>query len=222
MSAGYDVVAGDLFPEDIKGEGIEAMKIDLEKPLPFPEGSFDGVLFSEGIEHLDAQVRSLQEMARILKPGGVLIVTTPNILNLANRVNAMLIGHDRRHSPAVVTTGQYWGERPRSAEDTYFGHAFLINAFQLRFYLEHVGLEVLDVDTTQYSRNSVLAAPLMYPAVWWATKSFLAKKKSRLSREMQRSYLKQVLSPHVLFGKKLIMVARKPASDRAGAPENGG
>jgi hypothetical protein len=32
---------------------------------------------------------------------------------------------------------------------------FLINAFQLRFYLTHVGLEVLGVETTRYSMNSL-------------------------------------------------------------------
>jgi SAM-dependent methyltransferase len=46
--------------------------------LPFPTGSFDCVLLSEVIEHLDTPQISLGEAARVLKPGGRLLVTTPN------------------------------------------------------------------------------------------------------------------------------------------------
>src|SRR5512138_781709 len=46
--------------------------------LPFSAGSFDCVLLSEVIEHLDAPQISIGEAARVLKPGGRLLVTTPN------------------------------------------------------------------------------------------------------------------------------------------------
>ncbi len=46
--------------------------------LPFPAGSFDCVLLSEVVEHLDAPQISIGEARRVLKPGGRLLVTTPN------------------------------------------------------------------------------------------------------------------------------------------------
>ena len=111
----------------------------------------------------------------------------------------------------MVSNAQYWGSRSPQGDQVYFGHVFMINAFQLRLYLEHVGFEVIDVDTTRYSMNALLLAPLLYPAVWISTKHLLAARRSKLTPIMRRNYLKQILKPHVLFGKKLIMVARKVA-----------
>ena len=213
VSSGFKVVAADLFPENVHGDGIAIEKVNLEKLLPFPDEYFDGILFSEGIEHLDAQVVCLKEMARILKSGGLLIVTTPNVLHLGARLSFLLTGHARRNRSPVVSTSQYWGGTAKEgqySEEVYFGHVFLINAFQLRFYLEHAGFEVVGVDTTRYSINSVLLAPLLYPFVWLATRRLLGnKRRVKLSKELKGSHMRQVLSPQVMFGKKLIMVAKK-------------
>lgn len=46
--------------------------------LPFRESSFDCILLSEVIEHLEAPQHSIQEAVRVLCPGGRLLVTTPN------------------------------------------------------------------------------------------------------------------------------------------------
>ncbi|MEO1590767.1 MAG: class I SAM-dependent methyltransferase [Cyanobacteria bacterium J06632_22] len=46
--------------------------------LPFPDESFDVVLNADVIEHLDQPDAALQEMARVLKPNGRLLMSTPN------------------------------------------------------------------------------------------------------------------------------------------------
>lgn len=46
--------------------------------LPFPDASFDAVILSEVLEHLDDDVRALREVWRVLKPGGVVAITVPN------------------------------------------------------------------------------------------------------------------------------------------------
>lgn len=50
----------------------------IGESLPLADGSFDCVLLSEVIEHLDAPQISIREAARVLKPDGRLLVTTPN------------------------------------------------------------------------------------------------------------------------------------------------
>lgn len=46
--------------------------------LPFADASFDTVLFAEVIEHLEAPEKALEEIFRVLRPGGRVIIIFPN------------------------------------------------------------------------------------------------------------------------------------------------
>jgi SAM-dependent methyltransferase len=46
--------------------------------LPYPDNTFDAVILSEILEHVDDDVAALKEVYRVLKPGGVAAITVPN------------------------------------------------------------------------------------------------------------------------------------------------
>lgn len=84
-----ELVAADFSPTAVRmgqaaaekfGCSINWQVSDLTK-LPFATCSFDTVISCETIEHL-SQIRvGVRELARVLKPGGSLMLTTPNYLN---------------------------------------------------------------------------------------------------------------------------------------------
>jgi SAM-dependent methyltransferase len=46
--------------------------------LPYSDNTFDGIILSEVLEHLEDDVAGLREAYRVLKPGGVVAITVPN------------------------------------------------------------------------------------------------------------------------------------------------
>jgi SAM-dependent methyltransferase len=79
-------VAQDIAVYDGKGEaGLQTGSWDFSQidivsdilKIPEPDASFDAVLCTEVLEHLPDPVRALDEMARLLRPGGMFVITAP-------------------------------------------------------------------------------------------------------------------------------------------------
>ena len=96
--------------------------------LPFADGTFDVVISSEVIEHVPEPHLAVRELVRVLKPGGVLALTTPNriwhfAISFANRIGARpyegyenWVGYGELHQ---------WLEKEGLAIETQFGfHLF--------------------------------------------------------------------------------------------------
>lgn len=78
--------------EQIERRGaIDAAVHDLsDGPLPFEDDSFEAVFAGEIIEHLVDTASFVAELRRILKPGGIVVITTPNLASFENRLRLLL------------------------------------------------------------------------------------------------------------------------------------
>ena len=123
-----------------KGRGIYALVTDLQTPFPYLPETFDAVLAKQVCEHLADTRQFFSECRRVLKPGGVLIVGTPNLASLSNRVRLLF--------------GLYPTFMDYEMEGGY-GHVRYYTLKTLLGQLRGLGFEVAAV------RGGVLALPLL-------------------------------------------------------------
>ncbi|ALC24670.1 class I SAM-dependent methyltransferase [Streptomyces pristinaespiralis] len=105
---------------------------ELDCGLPLADGCADAVLFSEVIEHLVDPDHALDELRRILRPGGHLMLSTPNLAAWYNR--ALLLAGVQPVFSEVSLRGIHG--RPGSQ---VVGHLRLYTARALRSYLTAAG-----------------------------------------------------------------------------------
>jgi SAM-dependent methyltransferase len=78
--------------------------------LPLPDASFDRALCLDVLEHLsyEDQPRALAELFRVLRPGGELFVSVPNLAHLQSRIHFLLRGRLIRTASEI----KHPGDRP--------------------------------------------------------------------------------------------------------------
>lgn len=93
--------SGDLTPETVEAiRGLVEKDVHLvtEDRLPFKDGEFDVVVVADMIEHVEHEAAFVAELARVLKPGGKLVVNTPHARDTALRRLRLRLGQtDEKH-----------------------------------------------------------------------------------------------------------------------------
>ncbi|MGH7772396.1 MAG: class I SAM-dependent methyltransferase [Candidatus Binatia bacterium] len=216
LKIGYKVFLADMFPLADRNRNLAWCQADANEGFPFRNEIFDYVLSREGVEHLENQARFIRECARVLKPGGKLVLTTPNIMHLGSRLSHFLAGQRilRRGLVNEVQT-----LRNVSGGRFYHGHVFLIDYFRLRYLLRLSGFDKIEVFTDRMSPTSIAFAwvvPILFAASKLAIKMSIRKYRKKGLRVPARSVFQEILthvfSPALLFGKRMIAVAQKTSS----------
>jgi methionine biosynthesis protein MetW len=77
--------------------------------LPFADASFDAVTWLEVIEHDFAPEATMHEVLRVLRPGGVLCVSTPNVAYWRRRLDVFLLGRWNPYGYSLAVS-EPWGD----------------------------------------------------------------------------------------------------------------
>ncbi len=95
-----------VFATEFKPSTPGWVAADLRGSFPFRAASFDLVLMLEVIEHLPDIAHAFGEIARLLKPDGIAIISTPNRLNVTSRIHYLLSGfYKGRRAPLPYRYG---------------------------------------------------------------------------------------------------------------------
>ena len=194
---GYDVYGADVEADAQALLAERWQQADLNAPLPWPAETFDAVFSIEGIEHLENRFAFLREVRRVLKPGGTMVLTTPNIVMLRSRVRFFGSGFYHRDSRPLNEAARH-----------PLHHIGLATFADLRYLLHTSGFRLVEVGHTHVKPVSYLYA-VYAPWMWLYTLIAFRKEKDPAQRARNREIRATLFSPSLLFGENLFLVARK-------------
>jgi 2-polyprenyl-3-methyl-5-hydroxy-6-metoxy-1,4-benzoquinol methylase len=199
-AAGYEVHAADI-QSLCKLAGVPFTRADMNSPLPFADDGFDAVACIDGIEHLERPFDFVRECRRIVRPGGVLLLSTPNISSLRSRWRWLLTGfHNKGKTPLDETAPNPWH------------HIGLMSFPELRYLLHSNGFRITAITANRVKAVSWLYAPL-WPLAWLVTSLVFRRwEKDPAMRRRHAEVRRQLFSTPVALGETLIVKAVRISS----------
>ncbi len=207
QEAGIQVIhqylhACDLNPENFLYNEIQCAPANFHEPLPFADQAFDFVVSIEVIEHVENQFHFVQEMHRLLKPGGRAVITTPNVLNINSRFRQLFLGFPQLYNPLPLDSIQ-----PVLTN----GHIHPISLYFLAYIFHRCGFRNLEFHIDKRKKSSFLYLPFAYAPIKFY--EFLYQKRNARKNleihEQNLHILKYMNSIDLLTARTIVVIGEK-------------
>ena len=189
---GYEVEALDIDPSLCQHPDLMLTQCDLMDGLPCDDASFGMVTATEVIEHMEDPFKVIREVHRVLRPGGILLLTTPNYGNIEKRLHYLYAGT----SPRPL---EYEASSPTGGRAHH--HISPMCIPRLYYVLETNGFDIVHISTANRKTKIWLLLPIviliwLYVHIWWTHKR---REAYRIRDQMNV----------ILGGRTLVVVSRK-------------
>lgn len=171
---------------------------DMTKALPVDDKTCNCLVCIDGIEHIAKQFDFIREANRVLKNGGELIISTPNISSIRSRWKWLMTGH---HHKCVAPLDE---NNPNPLH-----HINMISFHELRYMLHTNGFKITDVKTNRKKLISYIWS-IFIPLICLNTFFVYYKEgKKDNTQQINKEIFKRMFSKELLFGETLIVKAAK-------------
>jgi ubiquinone/menaquinone biosynthesis C-methylase UbiE len=198
-----DVISAcDIFPESFRYPEVKCHWILPDGRLPYEDGSVDIACSLEVIEHVEDQFAFTRELYRILKPGGVAIISTPNILNLNSRWRNLHSGFATLFDPLLLS----------STDPVHTsGHIHPVSYYYLAYQLRRAGFVTTSVAYDRFKDSARFLLILCGPMIWIGNALFKRRLNSRKKDVASEnvSILEEMWSLKMLTSRSVIAIAGK-------------
>lgn len=187
-----------IFGERENGrEPRQCFRCSLKKDL-----QFDIVILGEVLEHVENHRLAIQEISRILKPGGVLLFATPNVMRLDSRAKFFLSAF---HKPKRRFVRSYC-----DIEHSFQDHNYPVHLPVLSYLLLKYGLKIETIISARRKTISYILYPIFAPFVlanlYW---TLFLKDGDPRQRDFNKYLWRLLTNRHVLMDDTLVLGIRK-------------
>jgi len=152
-------------------ENVPCAQVNLNhESLPYPDNHFDLVTSSEVVEHVENYRALLREAFRVTASGGVIVVTTPNVLNVNSRVRYLISGFANLFGPLPVRNDKLY-----STDE----HITPIPYFYLAHALLDAGFDDIELSIDKAQKTSVFWLALLAPFIFVGRFRFMARERKK-------------------------------------------
>src|SRR2546422_259546 len=195
--------ACDYTGELMRVPGMKVDVVDLNTDaLPYPDAAFDLVTCTEVIEHLEHYRQTIREIFRILKPGGLFVLTTPNVLNLRSRIRYLLFGFFSLFGPLHVRESQLY---------LTGGHINPVSYFYVAHALSDAGFIEISPSIDKRQRASMVWLLIFWLPIrlftFWAI--YREKHRYKTIDAANQRFVRQMNSLDLLLGRTIVIGCRK-------------
>jgi len=171
---------------------------DMNKDLPFEGNFFDNVVCIDGIEHLERPFDFIRSCHHVIKTGGHLIISTPNINALRSRWRWFWTGHHNKNKAPL-----------NEHEPSFLHHINMMSYQRLRYLLHSSGFKITEVKTNRVKFISYLYG-IFTPLSWLFTSWVYRKEESdKAQKESNKEIMRTIFKRPLLFGETMIVKAVK-------------
>ncbi|MFH1137782.1 MAG: class I SAM-dependent methyltransferase [Pseudomonadota bacterium] len=135
---------------------LDLIDLNQEKKLGYADETFDLVTATEVIEHLEDYRNLVREIHRVLRPGGLCVLSTPNVLNINSRLRNLWFGFPVLFGPLPV------GGRSLGSSA---GHITPISYFHLAHAMLEAGYSSVRLGRDRFQRSAVLKMVALYAPI---------------------------------------------------------
>lgn len=193
-------------PADINRYQSDYVYADMNSRLPFEDSQFDSVVCLEGLEHLLDPYMLMQELIRVTRVGGQIMISTPNIMNMYSRLQFLLTGTFYQFHPS-----QLEDIPPGEMRDRF--HISPMSYHRIRYLAEHLGASVKHVFGDKIKRPIMLPLYGVFRLLGkpWSWSLFFSAKYKHNARRNTEIY-NDINSRALLYSRSLIIVLEKQES----------